>query len=94
MPVGTPAVTSPPAQDVPVKAPPGDRTAAAMRAYLRDLALNNRFTGAVLVVRRGEVLVRAAAGAADAERRIPNRPDTVFRIASVTKQFTSMIMLK
>jgi CubicO group peptidase (beta-lactamase class C family) len=72
----------------------GDQTSAAMRAYLRDLAANNEFTGAALVVRRGEVLVRFAAGEADAEKQIPNRPDTVFRVASVTKQFTSMLILK
>ncbi|MFI7129489.1 serine hydrolase domain-containing protein [Nonomuraea sp. NPDC050153] len=65
-----------------------------MREYLRDLTLRKQFTGSVLVVRRGEVLARTAAGAADAERRIPNRPDTVFRIASVTKEFTSMLVLK
>ncbi|GAA0992121.1 serine hydrolase domain-containing protein [Acrocarpospora macrocephala] len=96
MPMGTPAIavsaiTSHPNQK---SDPPSDRIAAAMRAYLRDLAAKEQFTGTALVVRRGEVLVRAAAGAADAEEDIPNRPDTVFRIASVTKQFTSMLVLK
>ncbi|WP_246264443.1 serine hydrolase domain-containing protein [Acrocarpospora pleiomorpha] len=95
MPMGTPAiavsaVTTHPTQ----KSDPLSDTAAAMRAYLQDLAAKKQFTGTALVVRRGEVLVRAAAGAADAEKHIPNRPDTVFRIASVTKQFTSMIVLK
>ncbi|MBC6458882.1 serine hydrolase domain-containing protein [Actinomadura sp. HBU206391] len=65
-----------------------------MLSYLRDLAANRKFTGAVLVVRRGQVLVRFAAGEADAENHIPNRPDTVFRVASVTKQFTAMLVLK
>ncbi|SDM12122.1 CubicO group peptidase, beta-lactamase class C family [Nonomuraea jiangxiensis] len=65
-----------------------------MLAYLRDLARKKQFTGSVLVVRRGEVLLRGAAGAADEERGIPNRSDTVYRLASVTKQFTSMMMLK
>jgi CubicO group peptidase (beta-lactamase class C family) len=81
-----PPVTSPAAQ--------GDQTAAAMRAYLRDLAAKKEFTGAALVVRRGEVLARFAAGEADEEKHIPIRPDTVFRVASVTKQFTSMLVLK
>ncbi|MEU9891266.1 serine hydrolase domain-containing protein [Sphaerisporangium sp. NPDC051011] len=65
-----------------------------MREYLQDLAAKKEFTGSVLAVRRGEVLVRFAAGEADEEKHIPNQPDTVFRIASVTKQFTSMIVLK
>ncbi|WP_176993851.1 serine hydrolase domain-containing protein [Nonomuraea jiangxiensis] len=84
-PVATPAIATSAVTDDP---------AGAMRTYLRDLAATGRFTGAALVVRRGEVLVRTAAGAADEERGIPNRPDTVFRIASVTKQFTSMVVLK
>lgn len=75
-------------------APQGEQTSAAMLAYLRELAANKEFTGAALVVRRGKVLVRFAAGEADAEKHIPIRPDTVFRVASVTKQFTSMLMLK
>ncbi|GAA2114569.1 serine hydrolase domain-containing protein [Actinomadura alba] len=65
-----------------------------MQAYLRDLAAKKEFTGAALVVRRGQVLVRFAAGEADAEKHIPIRPDTVFRVASVSKEFTSMLVLK
>jgi CubicO group peptidase (beta-lactamase class C family) len=75
-------------------APPDDPTAAAMLAYLRDVVAQKKFTGSVLVVRRGRVLVRFAAGEADAENSIPNRPDTVYRVASVTKQFTAMLILK
>ncbi|MCT9931934.1 beta-lactamase family protein [Planotetraspora sp. A-T 1434] len=71
-----------------------DGTAPAMRAYLRDLAAKKKFTGSALVVCRGEVLARFAAGEADEEKHIPNRPDTVFRLASVTKQFTAMLVLK
>ncbi|MEV4018454.1 serine hydrolase domain-containing protein [Nonomuraea angiospora] len=103
MPAGAPAIaasavtshaTHNPDPLATVPAPRGDRTAAAMRKYFRDLAQRTQFTGSVLVVRRGQVLLRTAAGAADEERHIPNRPDTVFRLASVTKQFTSMLMLK
>jgi CubicO group peptidase (beta-lactamase class C family) len=75
-------------------APHDDQTTAAMREYLQDLAARKEFTGSALVVRRGKVLVRFAAGEADEEKHIPIRPDTVFRIASVTKQFTSMLVLK
>jgi CubicO group peptidase (beta-lactamase class C family) len=74
-------------------APPGDPTAAAMQAYLQGLAANG-FTGSVLVLRRGQVLARFAAGEADEENHIPVRTDTVFRLASVTKEFTAMLLLK
>lgn len=75
-------------------APRDDATSAAMLAYLRDLAARKQFTGSALVVRRGEVLARFAAGEADEKRHIPNRPDTVYRVMSITKQFTSMLVLK
>lgn len=74
--------------------PAGTAAGAAMLEYLRDLAARKQFTGSVLVVRRGQVLARFAAGEADAERHIPNRPDTVYRVMSITKQFTSMLVLK
>ncbi|HEY1447377.1 MAG TPA: serine hydrolase, partial [Caulobacteraceae bacterium] len=44
--------------------------------------------GAVAVLRDGEVLVRHAWGWANAERRIPFTPRSLFRICSITKQFT------
>lgn len=75
-------------------APASDPTSAAMRSYLSGLAAKKKFTGAVLVVRHGKVLVRYAAGEADEARHLPNRPDTIFRLASVSKQFTAMIVLR
>ena len=44
--------------------------------------------GAIAVLRDGEVLVRHAWGWANAERRIPFTPRTLFRMCSITKQFT------
>ncbi len=44
--------------------------------------------GAAAVLRDGEVLVRHAWGFADAERRIPFTPRSLFRMCSITKQFT------
>jgi CubicO group peptidase (beta-lactamase class C family) len=75
-------------------APQGDPTAAAMRGYLDGLVAKKRFTGAALVIRRGQVLARYAAGQADEARHIPVRPETIFRLASVSKQFTAMLVLK
>lgn len=50
--------------------------------------------GAVAVLREGEVLARHAWGWANAERRIPFTPGTLFRMCSVTKQFTCGLALK
>jgi D-aminopeptidase len=49
--------------------------------------------GAAAVLRRGEVLARHAWGWANAERRIPFTPRTLFRICSITKQFTCALLL-
>ena len=49
--------------------------------------------GAVAVLRDGDVLVRHAWGWANAERRIPFTPRTLFRMCSITKQFTCALLL-
>jgi D-aminopeptidase len=49
--------------------------------------------GAAAVLRDGEVLVRHAWGWANAERRIPFTPKTLFRLCSMTKQFTCGLLL-
>ncbi|MGC5749048.1 D-aminopeptidase [Gluconobacter sp. NFX36] len=49
--------------------------------------------GAVAVVKDGEVLVRHTWGYANAERRLPFTPSTLFRMCSITKQFTCGVML-
>ena len=49
--------------------------------------------GAVAVVRDGHVVVRHAWGWANAERRIPFTPSTLFRMCSITKQFTCALVL-
>jgi len=49
--------------------------------------------GAVAVLRDGEVLIRHAWGWANAEQRIPFTPRTLFRMCSITKQFTCGLVL-
>jgi CubicO group peptidase (beta-lactamase class C family) len=49
---------------------------------------------AVLVARGDTVLFRAARGEADVEKDVPLRPDSLFRIGSVSKQFSAAGVLK
>ncbi len=49
--------------------------------------------GAAAVLRAGESLVRHAWGWANAERRLPFTPSTLFRMCSITKQFTCAVLL-
>jgi CubicO group peptidase (beta-lactamase class C family) len=48
---------------------------------------------AVIVVRDGEVVFRDAFGMADLELGVALRPDMVFRLGSITKQFTGAAIL-
>jgi D-alanyl-D-alanine carboxypeptidase len=49
--------------------------------------------GAAIVTRNGEPVFRAARGLANVELGVPLKPDSVFRIGSVTKQFTSAAVM-
>jgi D-alanyl-D-alanine carboxypeptidase len=48
---------------------------------------------AVIVARGGQVLLRKAYGTADLELGVPMRTDHVFRVGSITKQFTAVAIL-
>lgn len=53
-----------------------------------------KFNGAVLVAQSGELLYEKAFGMANMEWDIANQTDTKFRIASITKQFTAMLIMQ
>jgi CubicO group peptidase (beta-lactamase class C family) len=76
-----------------VAAPLDAAIEARIDGYLRAAEVHERFTGAVLVARGDEVLVSRGVGLANIELEVPNRPDTVFRIASLSKQFTAAAIL-
>jgi CubicO group peptidase (beta-lactamase class C family) len=50
--------------------------------------------GAVIVTRGGETLYAAGRGLADVQTRRPITPDSVFRLGSITKQFTAAVILQ
>ncbi len=52
------------------------------------------FSGAIIVVSDGEILLRKGYGLADRELKRPVLPSTVFTIGSITKQFTGAAILK
>src|SRR4051812_22607204 len=62
------------------------RLSAAMRAYIDAGQVPGTVT---LVARRGHVVHLEAQGVMDASARTPMRPDSIFRIASMTKPLTS-----
>ncbi|WP_223640102.1 serine hydrolase [Corallococcus sp. EGB] len=53
-----------------------------------------QFNGAALVANEKGIVLKKAYGQANFEWNVPNTPDTKFRIASMTKQFTAMVILQ
>jgi CubicO group peptidase (beta-lactamase class C family) len=50
--------------------------------------------GAVLIARKGQVIYRKAFGVSDLQSKVPVQPDMIFRIGSITKQFTAIAILQ
>ena len=55
---------------------------------------NEGFSGSVLVAQDGKVILKKGYGLANREWNTPNTPYTKFRIASVTKPFTAVLILQ
>ncbi len=68
--------------------------AAAAHEYLKWRAYERRFMGAVLVAQKGQVLLQRGYGYADAEWEVPNSPQGLFRLGSLTKMFTAAAVVK
>lgn len=54
---------------------------------------SNEPGAAIIVTRDGETLFRNAYGMADMERGVPLQPDAIFRLGSLTKQFTATAIM-
>ena len=67
---------------------------AALAARVDEMAKQDRFSGAVLVGRRGKVLWQKAVGLANRENRTPNSLETQFRNGSMNKMFTATAALR
>lgn len=61
---------------------------------MQTVHARRQFNGSVLVADDGKVIFRKGYGLANMEWNIPNAPDTKFRLGSITKQFTSMLVLR
>ncbi len=53
-----------------------------------------KFNGSVLVAEKGKVLYKKGFGLANMEWNMPNQTDTKHRLGSITKQFTSMLIMQ
>ena len=78
------------------RAEPADRVPDSLRPggeldkLIAKLAAEGQFSGTVLLTHRKKTVLARSHGMADKVRRIPNGPDTVFILGSITKTFTGI----
>ena len=77
------------AQSSPAAATTADYAAVLAEAFPADGP-----GGTAIVVKKGEVVYHGAHGMANLELDVAMKPENVFRIGSITKQFTAMAILK
>lgn len=63
---------------------------ALLEPWLAELAAADRFSGAVLLAKDGEVVFEGAYGLASRRYEVPNRVDTKFNLGSMNKMFTAV----
>lgn len=68
--------------------------AQPLEAAIRDYATAHDFNGAILVQHKGKPIYQQSFGVADRAFDVPAKTDTKFRIASITKAFTAVLILQ
>jgi len=63
-------------------------------ALIQKYTEYGQFNGSALVAEDGKVILKKGYGFANLEWDIPNAPDTKFRLGSITKQFTAMLIMQ
>jgi CubicO group peptidase (beta-lactamase class C family) len=71
-----------------------DLDKAKLDSYFDALETNNRFMGSVAVAKDGKVIYTKTIGLADIENNIEANPDTKYRIGSISKTFTAVLVFK
>ncbi|AUX20650.1 serine hydrolase [Sorangium cellulosum] len=70
-----------------------DEVSAELQAALDAAVADQGLPGAAAAVRLGACSWRGASGIADAEAKVPMRPDDLFRVGSITKTFMATLAL-
>ena len=91
-PPSTPVPASPAA--VSTAAPAEDPLADKARAIVQAYVDRNEFSGTVLVAKDGKPVFREAFGLANRELNVPLTPESILRLGSITKQFTSASIMQ
>jgi CubicO group peptidase (beta-lactamase class C family) len=74
--------------------PPETRPGGAYDRFVAELAAQDRFSGVVLLARRGRTVLSRSYGWADKERGIRNHEDVAFNLSSASQPFLSVAILQ
>jgi CubicO group peptidase (beta-lactamase class C family) len=69
------------------------KIASKVNEYMKAAERVNRFSGSILITRDGLPIINKGYGMANYELKVPNTPQTVYQLGSITKQFTSMAIM-
>jgi CubicO group peptidase (beta-lactamase class C family) len=72
----------------------GQRQSRELDMLVKTYTDQKKFSGAVLVARDGCIILNKGYGLANIEHNVPNTPQTVFRIGSMTKAFTAIAIMQ
>src|SRR5438093_4277177 len=75
-------------------APADPELSRSVDAYVAPYAAFHAFSGVILVAKGDAILLEKAWGMASYELGVPNTTDTRFRIASITKRFTQIVVTR
>lgn len=63
-------------------------------AYIDSFVKKHNFNGTILIAQQSRTVYRKSFGFANFPFKVPNTPDTKYKIASITKAFTSVLILQ
>ncbi|MFI6498110.1 serine hydrolase domain-containing protein [Nonomuraea typhae] len=74
--------------------PEDTRPGGAYDRFLAELAGDDAFSGTVLLAHRGRTVLARSYGMADKEKKVPNRIGTIYNLASASKPFTALAIVR
>lgn len=63
-------------------------------SYIDSFAKANNFNGTILIQEKNKISYQKSFGQADLQFKVPNSTDTRYKIASITKFFTAVLIMK
>jgi CubicO group peptidase (beta-lactamase class C family) len=76
-----------------VEPQPPNELATKLEAFFDEATQAGKFTGTVIAIDHGKTVLSKSFGQADRKANVPNAEDTIFRIGSLSKQFTASAIL-